>query len=134
MLRKKYLNFIPKSVAALQKHPSLMGLLRQRLLVQTTFSPYSYFVLSMQGLRGHALYVCPFLHLPQLFFKNQPNAALFLTFIPGELLQTMCDPLKLNGETGYYLASFYAAMTHINELDLTEANDELSIFLDVLPD
>lgn len=48
----------------------------------------------------------------------------------GELLQTMCDPLKLNGETGYYLASFHAAMTHINELDLTEANDELSIFLD----
>lgn len=55
-------------------------------------------------------------------------------FIPGELLQTMCDPFKLNGETGYYLASFHAAMTHINELDLTEANDELSIFLDLLPD
>ena len=51
----------------------------------------------------------------------------------GELLQTMCDPLKLNGETGYYLASFHAAMTHIGEIDLTE-DDELSIFLDILPD
>ncbi|KAL3786820.1 hypothetical protein HJC23_008094 [Cyclotella cryptica] len=51
-----------------------------------------------------------------------------------ELLQTMCDPLKLNGETGYYLASFNAAMMHINQLDLTDANDEFSIFLDVLPD
>jgi len=50
-----------------------------------------------------------------------------------ELLQTMCDPLKLNGETGYYLASFHAAMTHIGEIDLTE-DDELSIFLDILPD
>ncbi|KAL7484943.1 hypothetical protein ACHAW6_010559 [Cyclotella cf. meneghiniana] len=49
-----------------------------------------------------------------------------------ELLQTMCDPLKLNGETGYYLASFNAAMTHINQLDLTEANDEFSIFLNVM--
>ncbi|EED87793.1 predicted protein [Thalassiosira pseudonana CCMP1335] len=49
------------------------------------------------------------------------------------LLQTMCDPLKLNGETGYYLASFQAAMTHIAELDLTEANNDLSIFLDTLP-
>ena len=46
----------------------------------------------------------------------------------------MRDPLKINGETGYYLAPFYAAMTHINELDLTEANDELSIFLDLLPE
>lgn len=45
----------------------------------------------------------------------------------------MCDPLKLNGETGYYLATFHAAMTHINELDLTEASDELSIFMDLLP-
>lgn len=45
----------------------------------------------------------------------------------------MCDPLKLNGETGYYLASFHAAMTHVREIDLTE-DDELSIFLDILPD
>lgn len=44
----------------------------------------------------------------------------------------MCDPAKLNGETGYYLASFYAAMTHIHELDLSEANDDLSIFMDTL--
>jgi len=48
------------------------------------------------------------------------------------LLQTMCDPALLNGETGYYLASFYAAMTHIHELDLSEANDDFSIFMDTL--
>jgi hypothetical protein len=47
------------------------------------------------------------------------------------LLQTMCDPAKLNGETGYYLSSFHAAMTHIHEdLDLSEVNDELAIFLE----
>ncbi len=47
------------------------------------------------------------------------------------LLQTMCDPAKMNGETGYYLSSFHAAMTHIHEdLDLSEVNDELAIFLE----
>ncbi len=53
-------------------------------------------------------------------------------YITGALLHTMCDPAKLNGETGYYLASFHAAMTHIHELDLSEANDDLSIFMDTL--
>lgn len=47
------------------------------------------------------------------------------------LLQTMCDPAKMNGETGYYLSSFHAAMIHIHEdLDLSEVNDELAIFLE----
>ena len=47
------------------------------------------------------------------------------------LLQTMCDPAKMSGETGYYLSSFHAAMTHIHEdLDLSEVNDELAIFLE----
>lgn len=45
-----------------------------------------------------------------------------------ELLSVMCDPRKLNGEAGYYLASFHAALTHIHELDLTEAENDLSIF------
>ena len=45
-----------------------------------------------------------------------------------ELLSVMCDPRKMSGETGYYLASFHAALTHIHELDLKQYADDLSIF------
>jgi len=45
-----------------------------------------------------------------------------------ELLSVMCDPKKMSGETGYYLASFHAALTHIHELDLKQYADDLSIF------
>ena len=48
----------------------------------------------------------------------------------GELLSVMCDPRKMSGETGYYLASFHAALTHIHELDLTENDSDLSIIFD----
>eukprot|EP00550_Attheya_septentrionalis_P008202 CAMPEP_0198297898 /NCGR_PEP_ID=MMETSP1449-20131203/38765_1 /TAXON_ID=420275 /ORGANISM="Attheya septentrionalis, Strain CCMP2084" /LENGTH=1294 /DNA_ID=CAMNT_0043999003 /DNA_START=98 /DNA_END=3982 /DNA_ORIENTATION=+ len=34
------------------------------------------------------------------------------------LLQQLCEPSKRIGETGYYLASFEAAISHIRELDL----------------
>jgi Vacuolar sorting protein 9 (VPS9) domain len=34
------------------------------------------------------------------------------------LLQGLCDPVFRNGEIGYYLASFEAAITHLLELDL----------------
>lgn len=47
-----------------------------------------------------------------------------------ELLSLMCDPSKTNGEVGYYLASFHAALTHIHELDLTEAENDLSFIFD----
>jgi hypothetical protein len=47
-----------------------------------------------------------------------------------ELLSLMCDPAKTNGETGYYLATFHAALTHIHELDLTEAENDLSLIFD----
>jgi len=36
------------------------------------------------------------------------------------LLQTLCHPSKRNGETGYFLASFEAAIEHIREIDLKE--------------
>ena len=36
------------------------------------------------------------------------------------LLQTLCEPANRIGEIGYYLASFEAALTHIQELSLTE--------------
>lgn len=39
----------------------------------------------------------------------------------------MCDPSKTNGETGYYLATFHAALMHIHELDLTDAENDLSL-------
>jgi len=42
----------------------------------------------------------------------------------------MCDPAKTSGEVGYYLASFQAALTHIHELDLTEADNDLSFIFD----
>ena len=47
-----------------------------------------------------------------------------------ELLSLMCDPAKTNGETGYYLATFHAALTHIHELDLTDAENDLSLIFD----
>lgn len=40
-------------------------------------------------------------------------------FSAGVLLQTLCDQASRTGETGYYLASFEGAITHIQELDLT---------------
>lgn len=40
------------------------------------------------------------------------------------LLRTLCDPINRLGETGYYLASFEAAVTHLHELDLTEERDD----------
>jgi len=36
------------------------------------------------------------------------------------LLGSLCDPSKQLGETGYYLASFEAAVAHIQEVDLDE--------------
>ena len=36
------------------------------------------------------------------------------------LLQTLCEPTNRIGEIGYYLASFEAALTHIQEINLAE--------------
>ena len=47
-----------------------------------------------------------------------------------ELLSVMCDPARMNGEVGYYLASFHAALTHIHEMDLTEQENDLEIIFD----
>lgn len=41
------------------------------------------------------------------------------------LLQTLCDPINRIGETGYYLASFEAAIAHLQEVDLSEQRDEI---------
>ena len=35
------------------------------------------------------------------------------------LLQSLCDPLQIIGEVGYYVASFEAAIAHIQEIDLS---------------
>jgi hypothetical protein len=47
------------------------------------------------------------------------------------LLRTLCDPINRLGEVGYYLASFEASITHIQEVDLTEDPDELLSFISV---
>jgi hypothetical protein len=47
------------------------------------------------------------------------------------LLQTLCDRINRIGEIGYYLASFEAAISHIQELDLTEEREELLSFFSV---
>ncbi|KAL7542833.1 hypothetical protein ACHAXR_012141 [Thalassiosira sp. AJA248-18] len=65
-----------------------------------------------------------------LFIANSRHATCFFDLSTGELLSVMCDRAKMNGETGYYLASFHAALTHIHELDLTEAENDLSIIFD----
>jgi hypothetical protein len=41
------------------------------------------------------------------------------------LLRTLCDRINRIGEIGYYLASVEAAISHIQELDLTGERDEL---------
>lgn len=44
----------------------------------------------------------------------------------GVLLSTLCDPNNRIGEVGYYLASFEAAIAHIQEIDLT-ADREIQV-------
>ena len=46
------------------------------------------------------------------------------------LLEAMCDPAKMSGETGYYLASFNSAYMYVQELDLTQADNDLSVIFD----
>jgi hypothetical protein len=40
------------------------------------------------------------------------------------LLRNLCDPINRIGETGYYLASFEAAIAHLQQVDLSEQRDE----------
>jgi hypothetical protein len=40
------------------------------------------------------------------------------------LIRTLRDPIHRIGEAGYYLASFEAAITHLQEIDLSEHRDE----------
>lgn len=47
------------------------------------------------------------------------------------LLRTLCDRMNRIGEVGYYLASFEAAITHIQELDLSQNLEEMQSFLPV---
>ena len=47
------------------------------------------------------------------------------------LLRTLCDRSNRIGEIGYFLASFEAAIAHIQEIDLTEDRDEMLSFLSV---
>jgi hypothetical protein len=47
------------------------------------------------------------------------------------LLRTLCDRMNRIGEVGYYLASFEAAITHIQELDLSQNLKEMQSFLPV---
>jgi hypothetical protein len=47
------------------------------------------------------------------------------------LLRTLCDRINRIGEIGYFLASFEAAIAHIQEIDLTEDQDEMLSFLSV---
>jgi hypothetical protein len=51
--------------------------------------------------------------------------------LSGVLLRTLCDRVNRIGEIGYFLASFEAAITHIQEIDLTEDRDEMLSFLTV---
>ena len=44
------------------------------------------------------------------------------------LLQTLCDRMNRIGEIGYFLASFQAAISHIQGLDLTEDKDAMLPF------
>ena len=54
--------------------------------------------------------------------------AFWLAMLPitGVLLRTLCDRINRIGEIGYFLASFEAAITHIQELDLAEEQINLT--------
>jgi hypothetical protein len=57
---------------------------------------------------------------------------LTLTFdFTGVLLRTLCDRINRIGEIGYFLASFEAAIMHIQEIDLTEDQEDMLSFLSV---
>lgn len=56
---------------------------------------------------------------------------LLLLCFSGVLLRTLCDRINRIGEIGYFLASFEAAITHIQELDLAEEQEEMLSFLTV---
>jgi hypothetical protein len=60
------------------------------------------------------------------FFSNLSHAMRLVRFFCiAVLLTSLCQASKMMGETGYYLASFEAALEHIKELDLHEyANTE----------
>ncbi|KAG7357050.1 vacuolar sorting protein 9 VPS9 domain containing protein [Nitzschia inconspicua] len=45
------------------------------------------------------------------------------------LLRTLCDRTNRIGEIGYFLASFEAAVTHVQEIDLTEDREDMLSFL-----
>ena len=47
---------------------------------------------------------------------------------PGVLLKTLCDKSNRIGEIGYFLASFEAAITHIQEIDLSEDRESMLSF------
>jgi hypothetical protein len=47
---------------------------------------------------------------------------------PGVLLKTLCDKTNRIGEIGYFLASFEAAITHIQEIDLSEDRESMLSF------
>lgn len=47
----------------------------------------------------------------------------------GVLLRTLCDKMNRIGEIGYYLACYEAAIAHIQELDLTEGQEDVLSFL-----
>ena len=60
----------------------------------------------------HFFVASPIVGLPCFYFN--------VLTMTGILLRTLCHPSKRSGETGYYLASFEAAIEHIKEIDLAE--------------
>jgi hypothetical protein len=60
-----------------------------------------------------------------------PLLRVFCIVSLGVLLRTLCDRINRIGEIGYFLASFEAAITHIQELDLAEEQEEMLSFLTV---
>jgi len=56
---------------------------------------------------------------------------IFASKILGVLLQNLCDRINRIGEIGYFLASFEAAIAHIQEIDLTEDRESMLSFLTV---
>mmetsp|Transcript_11119 Transcript_11119/g.30739 ORF Transcript_11119/g.30739 Transcript_11119/m.30739 type:complete len:97 (+) Transcript_11119:110-400(+) len=63
--------------------------------------------------------VAPLLHDFHRLPTTTTTRIIFTAIPTGVLLRTLCDGMNRIGEIGYFLASFEAAVTHIQGIDLS---------------
>lgn len=58
--------------------------------------------------------------------SKQSTTSTHAAYLLGVLLGTLCDKMNAIGEIGYFLASFEAVITHLQQLSLAEDPEEIS--------